>query len=170
MHATVTFRQGAPPIIQQQARPLPVPLSLPLGVTPIIRPPGDSPPGCLDTRLGAFGFEPISESTTAAQPICFGPGSLIMTLDNGVLLDLFGRVGTISSTRQFRFYGAQPQEGAIFTGGFSICPDNLLALGARNVFYACPCANSSASNIYDTKITDDCEPVFLAAQGFKHCS
>jgi len=59
-----------------------------------------------------------------------------VTLKGGVLTDILGRIGYIADNRQLQF-DAPPQAGAIYTAGFSACPDGTLALGDKNIFYAC---------------------------------
>lgn len=60
-----------------------------------------------------------------------------MRLANGVLIDSLGRIGSIVANRQFQFDGPPAQAGAIYTGGWSVCPDGLLALGSSKTFYQC---------------------------------
>ncbi|CUS14258.1 unnamed protein product [Tuber aestivum] len=84
---------------------------------------------------------------------------LQVTLKDGVLTDILGRIGYIADNRQLQF-DAPPQAGAIYTGGFSACPDGTLALGSSNVFYAC--GSSDFTNLYDTLVyPDNCRPVKL---------
>ncbi|RPB06010.1 hypothetical protein L873DRAFT_1660735, partial [Choiromyces venosus 120613-1] len=82
-----------------------------------------------------------------------------VTLEKGVLTDHLGRTGYIADNRQLQF-DAPPQGGAIYTAGFSACPDGSLGLGGSNVFYAC--GSSDFSNLYDTPIyPDNCHEVYL---------
>jgi hypothetical protein len=60
-----------------------------------------------------------------------------MTLRNGVLFDKEGKIGSIVANRQFQFDGPPAQAGAIYTGGWSVCDDNLLALGPSKNFFKC---------------------------------
>ncbi|KAG0637750.1 hypothetical protein HOY80DRAFT_971374 [Tuber brumale] len=84
---------------------------------------------------------------------------LKVTLKNGVLTDILGRIGYIADNRQLQF-DAPPQAGAIFTAGFSACPDGTLALGSRNIFYSC--GSSDFTNLYDTLVyPDNCREVKL---------
>ncbi|KAF1810324.1 hypothetical protein P152DRAFT_460428 [Eremomyces bilateralis CBS 781.70] len=82
--------------------------------------------------------------------------SLKMTLENGVLKDEFGRTGYIASNYQFQF-DDPPQDGSIFTGGFSVCNDGTLALGGSTEFYRC--ISGDFSNLYDRWWADQCSPV-----------
>ncbi|CAZ80673.1 unnamed protein product [Tuber melanosporum] len=146
---------------------IPSTLCVPQGVTAIIRPPGASPPGCVDSYPGAFGFEPIDHPTWTVETRCFEPRSLKMFLSKGLLVDHLGRIGSIVANRQFQFDGPPAQAGAIYTGGWSICPDNLIALGPQQEFYAC--ASGTFENIYDSKIADYCRQIFLGIILFVEC-
>ncbi|KAM7216120.1 hypothetical protein V8F06_008495, partial [Rhypophila decipiens] len=46
------------------------------------------------------------------------------------------RTRYIASNFQLQF-DAPPQAGAIYTGGFSHCPNGTLAVGATTIFYQC---------------------------------
>jgi len=113
-------------------------LCVPQGVTEIIRPPGASPPGCIDSYLGAFSIQDVDHSGPGTETACSQPDSLRVVLDKGLLVDHLGRIGSIVANRQFQFDGPPAQAGAIYTGGWSLCPDNLIALGPQKLFYACP--------------------------------
>ena len=112
-------------------------LCVPQGVTEIIRPPGTSPPGCIDSYPGTFGFQPADHPTPVVETQCIQPRSLKMSLQNGLLVDHLDRIGSIVDNRQFQFDGPPAQAGAIYTGGWSLCPDNSIALGPQKQFYAC---------------------------------
>jgi len=87
-------------------------------------------------------------------------GNLTITLKNGVLTDGIGRTGYIADNYQFQ-YDKPAQHGALFTGGFSICPNGSIALGDSAVFWSC---NSGAfSNLYDRWWAAQCLPVHLVA-------
>lgn len=60
-----------------------------------------------------------------------------MKLNNHVLTDSLGRIGSIVANRQFQFDGPPAQAGAIYTGGWSVCADGVLALGSSKQFYQC---------------------------------
>ncbi|KAG0134336.1 hypothetical protein HOY82DRAFT_668664 [Tuber indicum] len=84
---------------------------------------------------------------------------LKVTLRNGVLTDILGRIGYIADNHQLQF-DAPPQAGAIFTAGFSACPDGTLALGSSNIFYSC--GSSDFTNLYDILVyPDNCRKVKL---------
>ncbi|CUS11769.1 unnamed protein product [Tuber aestivum] len=148
---------------------IPSTLCVPQGVTAIIRPPGASPPGCLDSYPGAFGFQPTDHpsSSQMAESQCIQPNSLKMSLNKGLLVDHLGRIGSIVANRQFQFDGPPAQAGAVYTGGWSVCPDSLIALGPQKQFYAC--ASGDFENIYDSRIADYCRPIFLKLVSFVEC-
>ncbi|KAG0642762.1 hypothetical protein HOY80DRAFT_917224 [Tuber brumale] len=141
---------------------------LPLRATEIIQAPGDSSKGCVGNHRGIFGFEPIEQPPLTVHEICLRPDSLLMTLNNGQLLDRLGRTGTIISTRQFTFATPPTPVEAIHVSGWSICPDGLLALGQQKEFFAC--GDTDFENIYDKEIADNCRPIFFAALPFVNCS
>ncbi|KAF2838484.1 hypothetical protein M501DRAFT_974929 [Patellaria atrata CBS 101060] len=84
--------------------------------------------------------------------------ALDITLEGGVLHDSYDRTGAIVENFQFQFDGP-PQAGTIYTGGFSVCPNDTLALGGSTIFYRCWSGNFA--NIYDRHWADQCEPVYL---------
>ncbi|PWW73611.1 hypothetical protein C7212DRAFT_331522 [Tuber magnatum] len=146
---------------------IPSTLCVPQGVTAIIRPPGASPPGCVDSYAGAFGFQPTDHPSPVVETQCFQQNSLKMFLNKGLLVDHLGRIGSIVANRQFQFDGPPAQAGAVYTGGWSVCPDNLIALGPQKQFYAC--ASGDFENIYDSMIADYCRPIFLKIVQFAEC-
>ncbi|CEP64455.1 uncharacterized protein LALA0_S11e04566g [Lachancea lanzarotensis] len=90
---------------------------------------------------------------------CKNSGTLEMSLENGILKDSKGRVGSIVANRQFQFDGPPPQAGAIYAAGWSITPDGNLAIGDNDVFYQC--LSGSFYNLYDETIGSQCAPVHL---------
>ena len=111
------------------------------GVMETIRPLENSPPGCVDSYPEIIGFQATDHPISVVETHCILPRSLRMFLKNGVLTDHLGRIGSIVANRQFQFDGPPAQAGAIFTAGWSLCPDNLIALGADKQFYACVSGN-----------------------------
>lgn len=101
------------------------------------QPGGTLPPRCVDSYPGAISFQLVDDPTPFAKVHCIQPGSLNMSLENGLLVDHLGRIGSIVSNRQFLFDGPPAQAGAIYTGGWALCSDNLIALGPQKQFYAC---------------------------------
>lgn len=107
-----------------------------------ISPAGAPPAGCKPDSAFTFGFETIRPSEepngpSAPSTTCDSAGTLAMNLRSGVLTDKMGRIGSIVANRQFQFDGPPAQAGAIYTSGWSICPNGLLALGPKTTFYRC---------------------------------
>jgi hypothetical protein len=95
---------------------------------------------------------------TSLERACGDPGSLTISLANGQLTDEKGRTGYIASNFQFQF-DAPPQDGAIFTGGFSVCSNGSLALGGSAVFFEC--LSGGFFNLYDRSFAAQCEPILI---------
>jgi hypothetical protein len=116
----------------------------PQGVYDLLAPSTPPPPGSKQTVDYRFGMTTIDASAGNAPAgamltVCDATDKLSMTLRNGVLLDKQGRIGCIVANRQFQFDGPPAQAGAIYTAGWSVCPDsNTLALGGCRTFYKCP--------------------------------
>lgn len=89
---------------------------------------------------------------------CSTNSSLSMVLENSILRDSHGRVGSIVANRQFQFDGPPPQTGAIYAAGWNIV-DAKLALGNSTTFYQCLSGNFY--NIYDISIGSQCTAVEL---------
>jgi len=89
---------------------------------------------------------------------CGGDGTLVLTLQNGVLKDAQARTGYIADNRQFQFDGP-PQTGAIYTAGFSVCANDTLALGGSTVFYQCLSGNFY--NLYDQSQGGQCNQAYF---------
>ncbi|CCK69224.1 uncharacterized protein KNAG_0C01110 [Huiozyma naganishii CBS 8797] len=120
----------------------------------------------------------ISSSTTASSCAatatvnpsansCKNSGTLQLTLNDGVLTDGKGRIGSIVSNRQFQFDGPTPQAGALLAKGWSITPAGNLALGEQDVFYQCLSGNFY--NLYDQHIAEQCSPIHLEVVGLIDC-
>ena len=90
---------------------------------------------------------------------CKTDSLLTLRLENGVLIDHTGRIGSIVANRQFQFDGPPPQAGAIYAGGWSITPDGYLALGDSDIFYQCLSGNFY--NLYDQSIGSQCSQIYL---------
>ena len=97
---------------------------------------------------------------------CASPGTLRMTLADGVLKDGLGRTGYIADNYQFQF-DAPPQAGAIVTAGFSFCDDGRLALGGQTEWWQC--SSGGFYNLYDRKWAPHCEPVEFRAVEVVDC-
>ena len=84
--------------------------------------------------------------------------AVTVSLKNGILHDSLGRTGDIVANHQFQFDGP-PQAGSIYTGGWSICANDSLALGGSAIFYKC--ASGNFYNLYDISIGDQCIPCYI---------
>lgn len=142
-----------------------------------------APPASASTPKASSPLEPAggpSSAATSAAPasaspsssvshpyiICDSPGSLAITLEDGVLKDQAGRTGYIAANYQFQFDGP-PQAGAIITAGFSVCNNGSLALGGTNVFYQC--LSGSFYNLYDRSWAAQCSPVIINTLFIQKC-
>jgi hypothetical protein len=92
---------------------------------------------------------------------CDTEGILVMTLNDGVLLDSKNRTGYIASNNQFQF-DDPPQAGALQTSGFSIC-DGSLALSGNTIWYQC--LSGDFYNLYDTDTASYCDSVTISIMG-----
>lgn len=98
---------------------------------------------------------------------CKGGDVLKLHLDDSVIYDVQGRVGSIVSNRQFQFDGPPPQSGTIYAAGWSIY-DGMLNLGNQNTFYQC--RSGDFFNIYDESIASYCEPIQLIVLSLVDCN
>ena len=155
---------------------------MPQAVTSAISPTGAAPASCTASLPGNYeitvvkpgaaakrDLEEVSNriassqrrpsiNATSQRDACGGTGTLVVTLDGGVLKDALGRTAYIASNNQFQFDGP-PQAGAIFTSGFSVCQNESIALGDTTVFYQC--LSGSFYNLYNTNWAPQCSPVAL---------
>ncbi|KAF2401162.1 hypothetical protein EJ06DRAFT_581357 [Trichodelitschia bisporula] len=92
--------------------------------------------------------------------------TLTLKLAGGVLKDGRGWTGYIADNHQFQF-DDPPQHGAIITAGFCVGQNSSLALGGSYVFWQC--RSGDFSNLYDTWIAPQCEPVHLQAVQLVSC-
>ncbi|ODV73177.1 uncharacterized protein CYBJADRAFT_190209 [Cyberlindnera jadinii NRRL Y-1542] len=90
---------------------------------------------------------------------CKTDGTLQMSLEDSILYDSHGRVGSIVANRQFQFDGPPPQAGAIYAAGWSITDDGYLALGDSDIFYQC--LSGTFYNLYDESIGGQCTQIRL---------
>ncbi|KAH3678485.1 hypothetical protein WICMUC_001502 [Wickerhamomyces mucosus] len=88
---------------------------------------------------------------------CKTDESLALVLNDSVLTDAKGRIGSIVANRQFQFDGPPPQAGAIYAAGWSITEDGYLALGNQTDFYQC--LSGTFYNLYDESIGSQCTEV-----------
>ncbi|KAI0405148.1 hypothetical protein F4802DRAFT_202864 [Xylaria palmicola] len=142
-----------------------VALAVPQGVTDKLTPTGAAPAGCTGSFDGKFEIT-VAKVTNEKREIpkkraeCGAEGTLVVTLKDGSTFDATGRTGYIASNYQFQF-DAPAQAGALFTSGFSVCKDNLVALGSSKTFYQCLSGNFY--NLYDRTWAAQCEPVSIIA-------
>jgi hypothetical protein len=120
----------------------PAPEPAPQGVYDTLAPPGGTPAGCATTVPYKFTLAPRDTGIPLSRgspmiEICESASKAGMTLRNGVLLDKQGKIGSIVANRQFQFDGPPAQAGAIYTGGWSVCDDTMLALGSSKQFFKC---------------------------------
>ncbi|KAJ4372796.1 hypothetical protein N0V86_008162 [Didymella sp. IMI 355093] len=124
-----------------------------------IEPSSPAPAGCETTVKGNFTigvenfFSAKSKRETAQQA---SDGALQCTLEDGVLRDQYSRTGSVVANRQFQFDGP-PQAGAIYTGGFSVCQNNSLAIGGSARWWRC--MSGAFGNLYDESIGDQCSEI-----------
>jgi len=85
-------------------------------------------------------------------------GTLILTLNNSILLDSVGRTGYIASNNQLQFDNP-PQENAIYTAGFSLCSNGSLALGGTALWWKCQSGNFY--NLYNSNIAAQCTAALI---------
>ncbi|KAF2652195.1 hypothetical protein K491DRAFT_605324 [Lophiostoma macrostomum CBS 122681] len=129
-----------------------------------IAPPGGSPDGCEQSVDGNF---TIGISKTGSSKLRRETGSeainaaTVCSLKDGVLKDANGRIGSIVANNQFQFDGPPPQAGAIYTGGFSVCGNNSLAIGPSTRWWRC--MSGDFGNLYNEWIGDQCSEVRILA-------
>lgn len=132
--------------------------AVPQGVTAVISPSSPAPTGCSTSVSGTFEITVAAISSSKVKRQSTTGGDLVLTLNNGVLLDQSGRTGYIASNYQFQF-DKPPQTGAIYTAGFSVCGNGSLALGGSAIWYSC--ASGGFSNLYDTNWAPQCQPIYI---------
>ncbi|KAF1922824.1 uncharacterized protein M421DRAFT_426449 [Didymella exigua CBS 183.55] len=124
-----------------------------------IAPSSPAPAGCETTVKGNFtisvenSFSARSKRETAQEA---SDGALLCTLEDGILRDQYSRTGSVVANRQFQFDGP-PQAGAIYTGGFSVCQNNSLAIGGTTRWWRC--MSGTFGNLYDESIGDQCSEI-----------
>ncbi|MCJ1240809.1 hypothetical protein MMC14_008813 [Varicellaria rhodocarpa] len=143
---------------------------VPQAVTSDIAPAATAPAGCSASAPGTYVITIANASSPAKREVaqersleprvlsCGSDGTLVITIANGQLHDAKGRTGYVASNYQFQFDGP-PQAGAIYTGGFSICGNNSLALGSSAVFYQC--LSGTFYNLYDQSTGAQCSPAYI---------
>ncbi|KAI8956876.1 hypothetical protein F5Y11DRAFT_341630 [Daldinia sp. FL1419] len=141
-------------------------IAAPQGVTDKLTPTGVAPAGCTGSFDGKFEISvaEVTEKRDVSQPQkraeCGSDGVLVLTLKDGSTFDAKDRTGYIASNYQFQF-DAPAQAGALYTSGFSLCKNNILALGDSKTFYRCLSGNFY--NLYDRDWAPQCSPVSIIA-------
>ncbi|KAI1473612.1 hypothetical protein F4774DRAFT_403799 [Daldinia eschscholtzii] len=141
-------------------------IAAPQGVTDKLTPTGAAPAGCTGTFDGKFEISvaEVTEKRSISQPQkrteCGSDGILVLTLKDGSTFDAKDRTGYIASNYQFQF-DAPAQAGALYTSGFSVCDNNILALGDSKTFYRC--LSGDFYNLYDRDWAPQCSPVSIIA-------
>ncbi|OTB09401.1 hypothetical protein M426DRAFT_78981 [Hypoxylon sp. CI-4A] len=143
-----------------------VAVAAPQGVTDKLTPTAPAPAGCTGSFDGKFEITvaEVTEKRSLVQPEkrgeCGSDGVLVSTLKDGTILDAKDRTGYIASNFQFQF-DAPAQAGALYTSGFSLCENNILALGDNQTFYRC--LSGDFYNLYDRNWAAQCSPVSILA-------
>ena len=105
--------------------------------------PGGTPPDSRRTLDYQFGIVqlPIGARADASgqSTACADSAAAIVPLADGVTNDSRGRTGCIVANRQFQFDYPPLNHDLLFSEGFSVEKNGILALGQDDVFYACPC-------------------------------
>jgi hypothetical protein len=87
-------------------------------------------------------------------------GTLVLTLQDGIMKDQAGRQAYIAANDQWQF--DQPiQTGAKVTAGFSLCANNSIALGGTAIWWQC--LSGSFYNLYSAKQGNQCNEVYFEA-------
>ncbi|KAK0257098.1 hypothetical protein LTR91_001565 [Friedmanniomyces endolithicus] len=136
---------------------------MPGGVTSAISPSASAPAGCKASYPGSFSIQTVNVSSSAKVKRQ-ADTTLVMTLENGILLDSKNRTGYIAANSQFQFDGP-PQAGAIYTAGWSVCSNGSLTIGDTSVFYGC--LSGTFYNLYDNNPLNagQCSPIYLNVLG-----
>jgi len=135
----------------------------PQGVTSAISPSASAPAGCSTSYSGDFQIQVVNvTSSTKHKRQAADDGTLMITLNNGVLKDNQDRTGYIAANRQFQFDGP-PQTGAVYTAGWSVCSNGSLAIGDDAIFYQC--LSGTFYNLYDEAEAAQCSPVYINVIG-----
>ncbi|KAI0155355.1 hypothetical protein GGR57DRAFT_501945 [Xylariaceae sp. FL1272] len=124
-----------------------------------------TPDGCSSSFDGKFEISVDQVTTTkrgvpAKRDVCGSEGILVLTLEDGTLLDAQGRTGYIASNNQFQF-DSPVQAGSLVDSGFSVCEGNILALGDSKTFYQCK--SGTFYNLYNDDWAEQCEAVTIVA-------
>ncbi|CAA9959449.1 hypothetical protein CFE70_002883 [Pyrenophora teres f. teres 0-1] len=127
-----------------------------------ISPDSDAPSGCKTTvetpfRIGTLENPTLKKRESGQEA---SDGDLLCTLEDGILHDQYGRTGAVVANRQFQFDGP-PQAGSIYTGGWSVCANNSLAIGGSTRWWRC--MSGAFGNLYDESIGAQCHEIRIQA-------
>jgi len=133
---------------------------MPQGVTSAIAPASSAPAGCSSSYSGSFEITIVNVTTSAKRDLVErqASGVLTLTLTDSILKDQDSRTGYIAANFQFQFDNP-PQNGAIYTSGFSVCSNGSLALGGSAIWWSC--LSGSFYNLYDRNWAAQCFPVYI---------
>ncbi|KAF4122066.1 outer cell wall protein [Geosmithia morbida] len=120
--------------------------------------PQGAPRVCRDSFDGGFQIAVNQPSSKRSAAQTCSPGSLVLTLNNGILRDQQQRTGYIASNFQFQFDNP-PQHNALSTRGFSICPGGLLALDGDTRWFQC--LSGTFYNLYDRHWAGQCQAISI---------
>ncbi|KAK0255567.1 hypothetical protein LTS09_009590 [Friedmanniomyces endolithicus] len=136
---------------------------MPGGVTSSIAPSASPPADCKASYPGSFSIQTVNVSSSAKVKRQ-ADTTLVMTLENGILMDSKNRTGYIAANSQFQFDGP-PQAGAIYTAGWSVCSNGSLTIGDTSVFYGC--LSGTFYNLYNSNPLNagQCSPIYLNVLG-----
>jgi len=114
---------------------------------------------CQATVSDAFQIAVVNQTTTAKRDLSRRQlsGDLMVTINNGVLMDQAGRTGYIASNDQFQF-DSPPQTGATGTTGWALCGEDL-ALNGDTTFYQC--LSGDFYNLYKDSQGGQCVKIYL---------
>ncbi|MCJ1481383.1 Glycoside hydrolase 18 protein [Schaereria dolodes] len=136
----------------------------PQAITAVISPSAPAPSGCSTSPSGTYLINPVNVTSSSKRDLskrvtsCGGTDTLVLTIQDGMMHDAKGRTGYIAANYQFQF-DAPPQNGAIYTAGWSICGNETLALGGSAVFYQC--LSGTFYNLYDESTGGQCSPIYI---------
>ncbi|KAF1834711.1 hypothetical protein BDW02DRAFT_639155 [Decorospora gaudefroyi] len=125
-----------------------------------VEPKASAPEGCKRTVDGTFVLGTLENPSLRRRETAQEATDVICTLEDGILHDQYNRTGSIVANRQFQFDGP-PQAGAIYTGGFSVCANNSLAIGDSTRWWRC--MSGAFGNLYDQWIGAQCHEIRIQA-------
>lgn len=119
-----------------------------------------TPSTCSENYSGKFEITVVKAGASKRQSSsCSSSDVLVAQLSGGILTDAKGRIGGIVANHQFQFDGPPSQTGTLINGGWSVCNNGSLALGASSVFYQC--LSGDFYNLYDESTGAQCQQVLI---------